>query len=653
MEDINVSRRRLSAMLAMLCGILPSAAVVAAPAGAYASATAGNSTRAITASGCAGLAVGPAEVVVSDATRDRLGLTGWPDSGFGVERLENGRYRFHAPDAFGGPAGGLPQRNVVSKGTLDNPLADGVVAASPSREVPAGYKWSGGGPIWRGPDGMILKILHQEKYAGDMFYAELHLGRHDPETGVTTYLGPLVQPTNDFTEAASLGQISDVGTSSLTRIGDYLYVYFPDFYTDAAGKPVSTALSVARAPVSAVVTAAQKGTVVPWRKYHEGKWNSPALGGPSTDLQPGRSMAWAPHVVRMAHGGVAMVAAVSPREVVLSTSPNGISNWSPRVPLFRDPDRYNAYVTVVGTGTDPSVIGNTFYVYNTQFLSSEPNWSNVQLVRHKVTCTAGMPASSAALVRHSDTGGRHRVTTSPVDTAGTYPQFGGIWGLYRSQQPGTHPLYECRRGSRDYFVSKDSDCEGKSNALLHTLGWVHTARPAADSTPLYRCGQPSSLDSYVSILADCESADSKQEGLLGYALATMRTPFSRFYDKQEHWETTDRVTSSYSREKTLGYLENSKKPDTVALYGCSYRVPEGTNHFTSLHADCEGLTKHRLEGYVYSSPPADGSMPLYRCYWAPNHDHFLSTEADCEGAEGARNEGRLGYVATTPGFGGQ
>jgi hypothetical protein len=72
-------------------------------------------------------------------------------------------------------------------------------------------------------------------------------------------------------------------------------------------------------------------------------------------------------------------------------------------------------------------------------------------------------------------------------------------------------------------------------------------------------------------------------------------------------------------------------------------------HFVSLHADCEGLPKHRVEGYAYVDPPAGGSKPLYRCYWRPAHDHFLSTEADCEGVE-ATNEGRLGYVVISPGF---
>jgi hypothetical protein len=631
-------RKRL--LVAVFAVALPASLAVAVQGSSFADAP---------APVCGGVSVGAAEVVVSDEARDRLGLGGWPDSGFGVERTANGQYRFHAPDAFGGN-GRVNQRNVVSTGTLENPVAGGVMAAAPLENAPAGYQWAGGGPIWRSPDGTVLKILHLERYAANMFYAELHLGRHDPATGVTTYLGPLVRPTVDFATAASHGQIADVGMSSLTFIDGYLYVYFPDFYLDSGGRPMNTALSVARARAEDVVRAANAGDVTPWHKYHNGEWTSPAVGGPSTDLQPGRSMLWAPHAVRTAGGGVVVVAPINEREVVMTTSRDGISDWSPRVPLFRDPDRYNAYVTVVGTGSDPSVVGNDFFVYNTQFMGVEPNWSNVQLVRHRVTCTAGTAPGTTALIRYLDGTGRHRVTVGAVREPGTYPQFGGIWGLLTTERPGTHPLYECRQGARDHFVSRDQGCGGRGNSLLRTLGWIYESRPAQDSTPLYRCALPNTASHFVSILADCETPHAVQEGLLGYALATSRTPLSRFSDGNDHWESTDRVSGTYTLQKSDLYLENSRQPGTIALYGCSYAIPGGVNHFISVTSNCEGLTMVRLEGYIHLEPPSNDYRPLYRCFRAPGNDHFVSTDDNCEGVLGAVREGRLGYVAITPGF---
>ncbi|MEW9553397.1 hypothetical protein [Nonomuraea sp. NPDC050783] len=642
-------------LLALTATSVADAAARPAPAAAAEAATV--TTMAAAAAGCDGVAVGPEEVVVSAATRDRLGLKGWPDSAISAERTSDGRLLFHAPDAFGGPAGGPAQRNVVTAGDLEDPVSGGIVKAAPVRNAPDGYAWIGGGPIWKAPDGTVLKVLHLEKYnaAGNLFYAELHLGRHDPATGVTTYLGPVARPDNDLRTAFGLNQIADMGMSSLTRRGDHLYVYFPDFTVDSRGRPASTALSVARAPVAEVLAAAAAGKATTWNKYHDGGWDSPAYGdaatgaGPSTDLQPGLSMAWAPHVARLASGGVLMAAAVSTREIVISTSPDGVRDWSARVPLFREAeDRHVAYVSVVGTGADPATVGRSFYVYYTQWLSPNPDWTRAQLVRRHVRCTATLAAEAVPLIRHLNAG-HHRVTTSLLAEAGTYPQFGGIWGLLSARRPGTRPLYECRAGAHDFFVSKDAACDAPGNAIVQTLGWIHTARPAAPSTPLYRCDQPGKGHHFVSITADCEG-DGTPEGLLGYALSTTRTPFVRYYNGWEHRETTDSVTSSYKREKQTWYLENAERPGTIPLYGCSYAVPRGINHFVSVTADCEGLTRVRKEGYLHTQPPSSDYRPLYRCFWPANHDHFLSTEADCEGVQGGAREGRLGYVATSPGF---
>ncbi|MFF5051696.1 hypothetical protein ACFY1S_00700 [Micromonospora sp. NPDC000663] len=598
---------------------------------------------------CADVAVGPAEVVVSQEARTRLGLTGWPDSGLGVERTGDGRYRFHAPDAFGG-TGAVKQRNIVTVGTLENPLAGGVQSVASTIEVPSGYQWAGGGPVWRAPDGTLLKVLHLEKHSGSTFYAELHLGVHDTVSGVTSYLGPMVRPTMDQPTAAALGQIADVGTSSLTRIGDYLYVYFPDFYVASDGRPASTALSVARARVDDVVRAARAGTVTSWHKYHDGGWTSPGVGGASTNLQPGQPMLWAPHAVRKAEGGVVLAAAVSEREIVITTSPDGVTGWSPRVPLFRDPERYNAYVNVIGTGADPSVVGNDFYVYNTQFMQTEPNWSDVQLVRHRVSCTAGTSVGTVALIRYLSADSRHRVTVGTIQQAGVHPQFGGIWGLLAAKRPGTRPLYECRAGTADYFVSIDPRCDDRGNAILRTLGWIYESPPAQDSTPLYRCALPKAASHFVSILASCETPDAVQQGLLGYALTTSRTPFSRFSDGRDQWDSTDRVDRSYTLQRTGWYLENHRMPGTVPLYGCSYQVPGGVNNFISTHENCEGLTRVRLEGYIHLEQASADHQPLYRCFRAPTYDHFVSTSSDCEGQPGAVREARLGFIAVTPGF---
>src|SRR5439155_8282076 len=112
----------------------------------------------------------------------------------------------------------------------------------------------------------------------------------------------------------------------------------------------------------------------------------------------------------------------------LTTSPDGIGGWTAPQPLFRDPDHFDAYPTIVGLGADPSVVDGQFSVYYLQWANPSPNWDDARVMRRLVTCTAGQPAGTRPLVRHAG-GGHHRVTTAVVSTPGTYPEQGGVWYL--------------------------------------------------------------------------------------------------------------------------------------------------------------------------------------------------------------------------------
>jgi hypothetical protein len=597
------------------------------------------------AASCPGVSVGPATTVVSDATRDRLGLNGWPDTAFGVLRGDDGHYSFIAPGFGSGRY--PPQDVVVTHGTLDDPVADGVAGRGPVEGMPPGYTWAGGGPVYRDPaTGTVLQVLHLEQpLPNNRFYATLHLGRVDP-SGRVHYLGPIASPEISYKSAQDLDWTADIGTSSLTVAGDQLYVYFADYRLDSSKTSVAaTGLSVARAPLADVLAAARTGQVVPWHKYHDGAWDSPALGGASTDLRSGRNP-WGPHVVRMASGAYLMAAGASPREMVLSTSSDGLNSWSAEVPLFRDPQRWVMYPTLVGLGPDPSVIGNQFYLYYSEFENTNPDWSNATVKRRLITCTAGRAARPVPLVRYAGADGRHRVTTGPVSDPGAYPERGGIWYLLNSKAPGTQALYGCRHGDRDYFVSTDPRCEDQANAILQTEGWIYTDPPAAPSTALYRCYFPKTGDHMVSANAGCESAQAVNEGLLGYALTTSKVVFSRFYDGRERWDTTGQVSSRYAVQQQW-LIEGAPKPGTIALYGCWYPTPLGVEHMTSTRQDCEGTSYLRTEGWIYTSPQAGvPSVPLYRCYLPSQYDHFLSATTTCDGVAGAVREGVLGYAET-------
>lgn len=481
---------------------------------------AGTARHVVSVGECSGVSVGQEREVVSDATRDRLGLDGWPDAAFGVVPQGNGIYRFHTAAAFGGTHPERPQRNVITQGSLDNPVRDGVVSSTQIQGLPGGYIWAGGGPLYHDRrTGIVLQTLHLEQRLRDNdFYSELHLGRLDPATGVTTYLGPLVQPDIDFADAI---WNADLGMPSLSVVRDatgtdFLHLYFADFRL-VNGYQIPTGLSVARAPLQEVLTAADQGTVAEWRKYSgEGHWDEPAWGGASADINPGRPMAWAPQVLRStALGGYVMAAAVSPREMVLSTSPDGVKDWQARAPLLRDPAYYNAYATLVGESPDPADLGREFYLYYLQWPSSNPNWDNARVMRRTVTCTDGQPASHKPFVRYAK-GPRHIVTTGTAP-AGYQRGPGNDWHLWSGQRPGTRALYGCRNGAEDYFISPDPDCEGKQFTIMQTEGWIHTKPPPSPHTALYRCHIPGLGDHFVSIDPNCEGPGITPEGLLGYA----------------------------------------------------------------------------------------------------------------------------------------
>ncbi len=597
----------------------------------------GQAQAAAPPSQCAGVKVGPAQEVVSDAARKGLGLMGWADTAYGVLPAGDGKYDFLAVAALAGGSG-FNQSIAVTRGTLNNPVSDGVQKLAPVIGLPAGYDYGGGGPVYSDPStGIVLQMLHLEQGFSDGFYSTLHLGKYDPATKRTTYLGPLATPRATKEQIQALHASADMGTPAFTARDGYLYVHFPDYYVNAGGGYASTALSVARAPLADVLSAAANGQVVAWHKYLDGGWGSPAVGGMSTDVRPGERGAWHPNAVRTARGGSLLVQGVSSTEFVLSDSADGVLSWSAAVPLFRDPDKFNAYPTVVGTGADPSVVGDEFYVYYLQWNGVQANWDNAHMMRRRLTCTGGRDLGTVPLVRN-DNGSRHLVTTEPVTQPGYYPT--RTWMLEAGEKPGTVPIFSCRSGARDQFVSTAANCEGTS--FLQTLGWIYDSPPAAPSVALYRCTVPGLDDHYLSTETGCENPEAVNEFLVGYALSTTRVAFSRFDSSSERWVTSGAVTASYGAVKRW-FIEGSQQPGTTALYGCSYETPKGTNHFISSQANCEGLTRLRPEGWIYSSRTAAATAPLYRCYHPGDYDHFLGDE-QCDGVEGAQREGLMGYA---------
>lgn len=110
----------------------------------------------------------------------------------------------------------------------------------------------------------------------------------------------------------------------------------------------------------------------------------------------------------------------------------------------------------------------------------------------------------------------HLVTTGYVDPSGSFVLESRLGSLYEGPQNGANvALYACKNGKTDFFVSRDSDCEG--GLVIGLEGYAYAAQPTAvDSTPLYRC--QTSTGHFVSSDPKCEGQGT-QQGLLGYAVA--------------------------------------------------------------------------------------------------------------------------------------
>lgn len=105
----------------------------------------------------------------------------------------------------------------------------------------------------------------------------------------------------------------------------------------------------------------------------------------------------------------------------------------------------------------------------------------------------------------------HKVTTGYIEPGFNFERTLGY--LFMAPRTGTSPLYGCRAGSSDFFISPDGNCEGQF--ILGVNGWIYaTAQP--DTQALYRCY--TGFDHFVSTSSTCEG--QRTERLLGYAKKT-------------------------------------------------------------------------------------------------------------------------------------
>lgn len=118
------------------------------------------------------------------------------------------------------------------------------------------------------------------------------------------------------------------------------------------------------------------------------------------------------------------------------------------------------------------------------------------------------------------------------------------------------------------------------------------------------------------------------------------------YTNGSHDRTsTDLVTAAgfYPGSGSTWRIPATEQPGTVRLLSCRTSADD---YMPSTDPNCESANNWLLAtlGWLYTSPPAQPSVPLYRCYPAAGNDHYLWTDTGCRGG---RLDGLLGYALTT------
>jgi hypothetical protein len=215
--------------------------------------------------------VGDREVIYTASQRRNLGLNFWPDGSMGVVAGNNGQLQFYAANS---------SSSVRTTGTLTSPAQSkqnvSIIGAS-------GYNYVAGGPIYQDPTtGTRLMVYHGETHYGSAqnYYTTLGLAVARDSSGlIFDDLGTIIRSNI----AGPYHHSIDLGGGSLTAFDGNLYIHYRDYLADGT----SSQLSVARAPISTVISNALSRQSTEFTKYFNGGWTESGVGGRATPLEAG------------------------------------------------------------------------------------------------------------------------------------------------------------------------------------------------------------------------------------------------------------------------------------------------------------------------------------------------------------------------------
>lgn len=320
--------------------------------------------------------VGEREIVATKSQRDALGLKWFHDGNLGMVQAGAEVWLYGA----NGP------KPVRVTGTQGQPLQKvQPVAVSTTNQ---GIQYLAGGPLYRDPQsGRMFLFYHAEIHRGTYkdFYSLLGLAVQSDADGLTfNDLGPIF--TASIPNGNAKGIMEVCGAPYMIRDG-YFYLYSRDVMVGTLVTPVN--LSVARAKVADVVRAGLAGKNTDWKKYFEGAFLEPALGGRSTALEKGNpNVRWMDVSYNTVLQKYIMVIAANTasRRVALfiTSSDDGIS-WAKRRMLV-DEEGECFYPSILGYGEDQRQTGTDFYIsYTFSAKGGFERYDDAVIARRKIT----------------------------------------------------------------------------------------------------------------------------------------------------------------------------------------------------------------------------------------------------------------------------
>ena len=267
-----------------------------------------------------------------------------------------------------------------------------------------------------------------------------------------------------------------------------------------------------------------------WRKYHQGEWTEPGLGGAATDV--GFIGTGAGYLE--AHDWVAAVATdpwFGGLRLSLSKDKIGFVDLDePLVPIDGAewdrpaPSDLSAYASILNPETGGSNVGDRF-VLSYVFVPAGKGFESRYLVHRDVTLVVEEvpPRAQAGIAlarwREPKTG-RYVSTSAPLTGAESHYQFDTTVAYVLTHAPddaASVKLVECAGHSAGELIAAEGACAARGLTGGRTIGWLLKDQQAGFA-PIYLCRVEEPVSYMASADADCEGL-GEMDLLLGYGLA--------------------------------------------------------------------------------------------------------------------------------------